>query len=103
MERARATRAAPARVRKRPIRSCVACRTARDKRELVRIVRTPEDAVQLDPTGKASGRGAYLCPNLDCLRQAVKRKSLPRALKLEVSPETLAALEQGFRTAIEKS
>ena len=76
-----------------PQRSCVACRAVRDKKELVRLVRTPEDEVVLDPTGKQSGRGAYLCPRLDCLRAAQKRKSLDRALKLSIPAEAWARLE----------
>jgi predicted RNA-binding protein YlxR (DUF448 family) len=90
------------RPRKRPMRSCIACRAVSDKRQLVRIVRTPEDVIHLDPTGKANGRGAYLCPSLECLRQAAKRKSLPRALKRELPPDTLAQLEEEFRNIIEK-
>jgi predicted RNA-binding protein YlxR (DUF448 family) len=75
----------------------------RDKRDLIRIVRGADDGVRLDPTGKANGRGAYLCASVECLRQAIKRKSLPRALKLELSPETLAELEQGFLATLEKT
>jgi predicted RNA-binding protein YlxR (DUF448 family) len=81
----------------------VACRTVRDKRDLIRIVRNADDAVRVDPSGKAQGRGAYLCTSVGCLRQAIKRKSLPRALKLELSPETLADLEQGFLAILEKT
>jgi len=66
----------------------------RDKKELVRLVRTPEGEVHLDPTGKQSGRGAYLCPRLDCLRIAQKRKSLDRAFKAMVPTEAWARLEE---------
>src|SRR5215212_159383 len=65
-----------------PQRSCVACRTAQGKHDLVRLVRTPEGEIVVDPTGKLSGRGAYLCPRPDCLRAAQKRKSLDRALAI---------------------
>ena len=65
----------------------------RDKKELVRLVRTPEGEVHLDSTGKHSGRGAYLCPRLDCLRVAQKRKSLDRAFKAAVPAEAWARLE----------
>ena len=64
----------------------------RDKKELVRLVRTPEGEVRVDPTGKQSGRGAYLCPRLDCLRAAQKRKSLDRAFKAPIPAETWARL-----------
>src|SRR5690242_9514527 len=83
-----------------PQRSCVACRTVRDKRDLVRVVRTPEDEVLIDPTGKRAGRGAYLCRAWDCFRTAVKRKSFERALKGPLPPQALPALEAGFRAVV---
>jgi predicted RNA-binding protein YlxR (DUF448 family) len=85
-----------------PQRSCVACRTVRDKKELVRLVRTPEGEVHLDPTGKQSGRGAYLCPRLDCLRVAQKRKSLDRAFKATVPTEAWARLEEQLAASDEQ-
>ena len=60
---------------------------------MVRLVRTPEDEILLDPTGKRSGRGAYLCPRPECLRAAQKRKSLDRALKITIPAEAWARLE----------
>lgn len=76
-----------------PQRTCVACRQARAKRELVRIVRTVDGSVLIDPTGKKSGRGAYLCSQPDCWNAALKRGVLPRALKIDVVPaEDLSAL-----------
>jgi len=74
----------------------------RDKKELVRLVRTPEGAVHLDPTGKQSGRGAYLCPRLDCLRLAQKRKSLDRAFKATVPAEAWARLEEQLAASDEQ-
>lgn len=79
--------------RRLPIRTCVACRTSRPKRDLVRVVRTTEGEVRLDSTGRMNGRGAYLCPKADCLRSAVKRRALGRALGAEPPPESIAALE----------
>ena len=79
--------------KKIPIRTCVACREERPKRELVRVVRTTAGAVVLDPSGKVNGRGAYLCPRLDCLKLAVKRKALHRALGDDLPQDGLAALE----------
>lgn len=67
--------------RKVPMRTCVGCRTSRPKRELVRVVRTPDGDVTVDPTGKLSGRGAYVCPDVRCLEQALKAKRLERALQ----------------------
>jgi predicted RNA-binding protein YlxR (DUF448 family) len=79
-----------------PQRSCVACRTARDKNDLVRLVRTPEGEIVIDPSGKLSGRGAYLCPRPDCLRTAQKRKSLDRALKATIPAEAWTRLGTTF-------
>ena len=81
------------RERRSPQRSCVGCRTTRDKRDLVRVVHTPEDRYLLDPTGKIGGRGAYVCPAPECLTLAVKRKSFDRAFRQAVPKEALAELE----------
>lgn len=67
-----------------PIRTCVACRQSRPKRELLRIVRGPDGSVGFDPTGKRSGRGAYICPSLACLERAQKGRQLERALEQPV-------------------
>jgi hypothetical protein len=69
------------------------------KKELTRIVRTPEGSVEIDWTGKRAGRGAYICPNQDCLDLAFKAKSLEKALSQSLSPEVLAQL----RSAITES
>jgi predicted RNA-binding protein YlxR (DUF448 family) len=79
--------------RKVPQRSCVACHTARPKRQLVRIVRTVDAQVVVDPTGKKSGRGAYLCMQRSCWDQGLKRGVLERALKQAIPPECRPALE----------
>ena len=78
-----------------PQRTCVACRQGKPKRELVRVVRTPAGSVRIDPSGKQSGRGAYLCLAVDCWRAALQRGVLPRALKIEAVPE------EDFRTLSE--
>ena len=62
--------------KKIPMRQCVGCREMRPKRELVRVVKSPEGAITLDFKGKAPGRGAYVCPNADCLKKARKSKAL---------------------------
>jgi uncharacterized protein len=67
-----------------PIRTCVGCRVARPKRELIRLVRTPEAAVVVDPSGKLNGRGAYLCPDDACWIQAERRRGLERALTVRL-------------------
>ncbi len=79
-----------------PQRTCIACRTTRDKRSLVRIVRTPEGEVVIDPTGKRAGRGAYLCQAQDCWQTvlAAGGRQLERALKVRIAPETLTMLQE---------
>lgn len=72
----------------------------RDKRDLVRVVRTPAGEILIDPTGKANGRGAYLCRDWNCLRAAMKRKGLERAFKNPLPPEAASALEAGFRDLV---
>lgn len=85
------------RKRKIPLRKCVACQEMRPKRELVRIVKTPEDEIRIDKTSKQSGRGAYLCGRVSCFQLARKSQSLDRALKHNV-PETIyEQLEQEFK------
>jgi uncharacterized protein len=73
----------------------VACRTARAKRELQRIVRTPDGRVVLDPTGRLNGRGAYVCVGAECLTNAIKKGSLTRALETQLPPTFLASVGQG--------
>lgn len=84
----------PTRRRHVPQRTCVACRRVDNKRELIRIVRSKEHGVQVDPTGKASGRGAYLCPVRDCWDKALKGSLLARALKTPITEEEMAALRE---------
>ncbi len=71
-------------VRKKPQRTCLGCRNSKDKQELIRIVRTPEGEVLIDRTGRKNGRGAYICPDPECLRLAVRSKALGRALETEI-------------------
>ena len=75
-----------------PQRTCVACRAARHKRELVRVVRTPEGTVLVDESGKRSGRGAYLCRQQVCWESALSQRKLDRALKVTVPAETIDGL-----------
>ena len=84
-------------MRHSPQRSCVGCRAVRDKRDLVRVVHTPEDQFLLDPGGKLAGRGAYICPSAACLAQAVIRKSFDRAFRQAVPREAVGALEASIQ------
>lgn len=72
-----------------PIRTCVACRETDEKRDLLRIVRSPDAAVIYDSIGKVSGRGAYVCATEKCILQARKQKKLERSLKVSQIPEAL--------------
>lgn len=80
-------------VKKVPLRTCVACMTTKPKRDLVRIVRTVDGTLLIDQRGKVSGRGAYLCPRDECVQSALKSHRLERALKVELSPDMIEALQ----------
>ncbi len=73
--------------RKIPMRMCVGCREMKPKKELIRVARSPEGAVSLDPSGKKPGRGAYVCYNVECLRRALKQKQLDRALESKLDEQ----------------
>ena len=80
--------------KKIPQRQCMGCRERKAKRELIRVVRTPEGNVSLDFGGKMNGRGAYLCPNPECLQKAIRSKSLPRSLEVEIPQEVYDRLQK---------
>src|SRR5581483_587385 len=81
-----------------PVRTCIACRGSEAKRGLVRVVRTPEGRVELDPTGKRNGRGAYVHEARACWDEALKRDRLGRALKVSVPAEDMEALRAHAET-----
>ena len=80
-------------VKKLPQRQCVGCRERKEKRELIRVVRSPEGGISLDFKGKKPGRGAYLCPDLECLKRARKSRALERALEVSIPAEVYDAME----------
>ena len=82
--------------RKKGQRSCAACRQKQDKSHLVRIVRSPEGGIRLDISGRAPGRGAYLCPREECLNMALKKGSLSRSLHSSLSAEEQEAIRKEF-------
>lgn len=82
------------RVRKVPLRQCIGCGERKEKKELIRIIKTPEDLIEVDFTGKKNGRGAYICNSTECLRLARKRKSLERSLKTSIPDEVYQQIEK---------
>lgn len=84
--------------KKVPLRMCLGCREMRPKKELVRVVRTPAGTVEIDPTGKRPGRGAYVCGQESCVDQAVATRRLEKALKTGIAPATI----QDLRREIER-
>ncbi|QGG48218.1 RNase P modulator RnpM [Heliorestis convoluta] len=81
------------RTKKIPQRICVGCNERKEKKALIRVVRTPESEIVFDPTGKKSGRGAYLCISQECLSKAIKAKRLEKALKQAISPDVIETLK----------
>ena len=81
--------------KKIPMRQCLGCREMKPKKELIRVVRSPDEAtISLDFQGKAPGRGAYLCPDPVCLKKAIKSRALERAFSTAIPPEIYARLEE---------
>ena len=88
-------------MKKKPQRSCVSCRTVRDKNELVRVVVTPDGEVAYDPTGKLAGRGAYLCRNEECITAELKKAAkLSKGLKKPLTEEEIKALAKSLLESI---
>ena len=84
-------------VRKHPQRACIGCVQMKDKKELIRVLRTPEGEFTLDATGRKNGRGAYLCRSAECLERAVKTKGLDRSFKMAVPKEVYEALREEMK------
>ena len=80
--------------KKIPMRQCLGCREAKPKKELIRVVRSPEGQISLDFKGKASGRGAYICHDPQCLKKAIKSKALERAFSTQIPPEIYDKLNE---------
>ncbi len=80
--------------KKIPQRQCVGCRERKEKKALIRVVRTPEGTVMLDFSGKHNGRGAYLCPNPECLKKAIRSRALDRSLETAIPQEVYDRLEK---------
>ena len=85
--------------RKVPIRMCTGCSEQKPKRELVRVVKSPDGEISLDLTGKKSGRGAYVCKDIECLKKARKAKRFERAFSCQIPDEVYARMEQEIQGA----
>lgn len=82
--------------KKIPLRQCVGCGKMKGKKEMMRVLRTEENEICLDVTGKKNGRGAYICRNRECLRKAAKSKGLERSFKMSIPSEVYDTLEKEF-------
>ena len=80
--------------KKVPMRQCVGCAQMKSKKELIRVIKTPEEEILLDATGRKNGRGAYICASLECLTKAQKTKGLERSLKTAIPAEIFQNLEE---------
>ncbi len=83
--------------KKIPKRLCTGCKEQKEKRELVRIVKSPEGEISLDLTSKKPGRGAYICPSAQCLQKAKKSRALERVFQCRIPDEVWADLEEAFK------
>ena len=84
----------PQKIKKIPARKCMGCNEKKPKKELIRLVRTPDGEILLDDKGKISGRGVYICPSKDCFIKAKKAKRFERSLEVEIPEELYTALEE---------
>lgn len=80
--------------KKLPLRMCTGCGEMKPKKEMIRVLKTPEDEIVIDATGKKNGRGAYICCSLSCLQKAVKTKGLERSLKVSIPKDLVETLEK---------
>ena len=81
-------------VKKIPLRQCIGCGEMKSKKEMIRVIKTAEDQILLDATGRKNGRGAYLCPSMECFKKAVKGRGLERSFKMAIPREAYETLEK---------
>ena len=81
-------------MKKIPLRQCIGCGEMKSKKELIRVLKTTEDEIVIDATGRKNGRGAYICPSMECFKKAVKSKGLERSLKMAIPKVVYEALEK---------
>ena len=80
--------------KKVPMRQCTGCRQMKSKRDMIRVIKTAENEICIDTTGRKNGRGAYICPTMDCLKQAMKSRGLERSLKTSIPDTVYQQLEE---------
>lgn len=81
-------------VRKVPLRQCIGCGEMKNKKDMLRVIKTPEGEILLDATGRKNGRGAYICPSMECMKKAVKSRGLDRSFKTAIPQEVYESLEK---------
>ena len=81
-------------MKKVPLRQCIGCGEMKSKKEMIRVIKTADEEILLDATGRKNGRGAYLCPSMECMKKAVKSKGLERSFKMAIPKEVYDALEK---------
>ena len=81
-------------VKKIPLRQCIGCGEMKSKKEMIRVIKTAEGEILLDATGRKNGRGAYLCPSMECFKKAVKGRGLERSFKMAIPREVCESLEK---------
>ena len=81
-------------MKKIPLRQCIGCGEMKSKKEMIRVLKTTEDEIVIDATGRRNGRGAYICPSMECFKKAVKSRGLERSLKMAIPKEVYEALEK---------
>ena len=81
-------------MKKVPLRQCIGCGEMKSKKEMIRVIKTADEEILLDATGRKNGRGAYLCPSMECMKKVVKSKGLERSFKMAIPKEVYDALEK---------
>ena len=84
-------------MKKIPLRQCIGCGEMKSKKEMIRVLKTTEDEIVIDATGRRNGRGAYICPSMECFKKAVKSRGLERSLKMAITKEVYEALEKEMK------
>ena len=89
-------------VKKGPLRKCIGCNEMKNKKEMMRVLKTTDDQIVLDTTGRKNGRGAYVCFSGECLKKAIKNKGLERSLKMPIPQEIYENLERELESIEQK-